>query len=148
MKNLMRILAALIVSVLVAAIAASVFSTQFVITGLQELGVSIPLDVRLKMTVSDLSILQTLLIVFAVCFLVAFSVGVFASRKIGGDRTMWLCLAGGIGVIATLLLLQSALQVMPIAGARSSFGLIMQGVAGAFGGYAFARLTETSQSIQ
>ena len=52
---------AFLAATLLTAIAASVFSTQFVIAGLTAVNVDIPFGVRLSMTFTDLAILRMLL---------------------------------------------------------------------------------------
>ena len=147
MIKTLRTFLMLLLAAIIAALAASVFSSQFVIAGLQDIGVSIPLMTRMQMTAGDLAILETLLLVFTICFIVAFSLATLVLRLLGGGRTLWYSLAGGLGVVVTLLILQSALELTPIAGARSSLGLIMQGLAGVLGGYTFARLTQNRDTV-
>lgn len=142
MHNFVRIVGAFIAAVVTASILASIFSTQFVIAGLVDIGVSVPLDTRMSMTVKDLNILQTLLAVVAACFLIGFIVAGLTQRGLGGNRQLWYVIAGGSALVATLLVMNAVLQLMPIAGARTIMGLIMQGVAGAIGGWVFAWLTK------
>ena len=132
---------AFIAAVLTSAIFSSIFSTQFVIAGLQDIGVDIPLSVRLRMTLEDFSILETLLMVISACFLVGFLVAGLCASKLNGNRTVWYMVAGACAFFLTFLLLEAVLQLMPIAGARTWFGLLTQAFAGLIGGYVFARLT-------
>ncbi|MEM7360197.1 MAG: hypothetical protein AAF431_13935 [Pseudomonadota bacterium] len=142
MQKLVKIVGAFIAAVVTASILASIFSTQFVIAALQNIGVAIPLGTRLSMTVDDLNILQTLLAVVGACFLVGFIIAGLAQRKLGGNRKIWYLVAGGSALLATLILMNTILQLMPIAGARTIAGLLMQGVAGAVGGWVFAWLSK------
>jgi len=123
-----------------ASIAASVSSTQFVIAALGAIDVDVPLSTRLIMTVEDLAILRTLLPATVACFLPAFWVAEAAATALGGNRSLWLALAGGTALVAEILIIEAALGLMPIGGARTVAGLAMQGVAGALGGIVFARL--------
>ena len=122
-------------------VAASVSSTQFVIAALGGIDVGVPLPTRIAMTVTDLGILKTLLPAVIACFLPAFWLAAIAASAVGANRTAWFVLAGGIALLAELLIIQAVLGLMPVAGARTSPGLFMQGVAGAIGGYVFARMT-------
>jgi len=142
MKKFMHIAGAFIAATLAASIVASMFSTQFVIASLNEIGIEVPLADRFSMTLGDLAILQTLAIVVAVCFLVGFLVAWIARRYIGGNRKMWLIVAGACALTGALLTISTVLQIAPIAGARSTIGLLFQGVAGGFGGYVFASLSK------
>ena len=146
MKNILLLCGAFIVSVLAASVAASIFSTQFVLAGLQGLGVAVSLNTRLEMTFNDLAILQTLGIVIAVCFLIGFLTAALCKRFIGGNRIFWYVLAGGSSLLAALLIMSAVLQLIPIAGARTTFGLLSQALAGALGGYIFASLAPSPQS--
>lgn len=142
MQKIAKIIGAFIAAVVTASIFASIFSTQFVIAALQDIGVSIPFGTRMSMTLDDLNILQTLLAVVGVCFLVGFLVAGLAQGKLGGNRKIWYLVAGGTALICTLLLMNAVLQLMPVAGARTIAGLLMQGVAGAIGGWVFAWLSK------
>lgn len=123
------------------AVLASVFSTQFVIAGLSGIGVEIPLTTRLVMTITDLAILLVLVPAAAACFLPAFALAGYASHRLGGDRQMWFTLAGAAGLCVELIIIEAVLGLMPVGGARTVPGLAMQTVAGAVGGFVFARLT-------
>lgn len=129
-------------AVVVAGVLASVFSTQFVIAGLQSIDVEIPLTTRLSMTLDDFGILGTMIPAVAACLLPAFLIAGLLWPRVPGGRTLWYVLAGGAALVAELLIMQATFDLMPIAGARSTFGLLMQGVAGASGGWAFARGTQ------
>nr|WHW29601.1 hypothetical protein [uncultured bacterium] len=146
MKKILHFCGAFIVSVLAASVAASIFSTQFVLAGLQNLGVRVSLNTRLEMTFNDLAILQTLGIVIAASFLIGFLTAALCKRFIGGNQMLWYVLAGGCSVLSALLIMSAVLQLMPVAGARTTFGLLTQTLAGAFGGYVFARLALSPQT--
>ena len=141
MPKIIHLALAFVAAVVLTAVLSSIFSTQFVIAGLQDLGVDIPLSVRFKMTLGDLSILETLLMVISACFLIAFLIAGLCSSKLKGNRTAWYMAAGASAFFATFLVLEAVLQLMPIAGARTGFGLFTQAIAGLIGGYVFARLT-------
>lgn len=141
MQIFIRLAIAFIAAVFITAVFSSIFSTQFVIAGLQNLGVEIPLGVRVKMTLGDLSILQTLLMIIAACFLVGFLVAWLCSSKLNGNRTLWYAVAGACAYLLTFFVLEAVLQLMPVAGARTGFGLFTQAIAGLIGGYVFARIS-------
>ena len=145
MHNKLRYLIAFIISVLAASIIASMFSTQFVVAGLRELGVEIPVATRLAMTFGDLAILKSLGIIISLCFLAGFLVAGLVKRTLGGSRLSWYAMAGGLSLTAALLLMEQVLQLMPIAGARSTAGMFTQGLAGAIGGFIFAQLTKPKE---
>ena len=126
-------------AVALTSVLASVFSSQFVMAGLTDLGVRIPLSARLYMTTADLGILPMMLMAFSISLLVGFSIAGICVLK-GGNPSVWFAMGGSIAIISQLLILESIFGSMPIAGARSALGLVFQGVAGAIGGWLFARL--------
>jgi hypothetical protein len=94
------------------------------------------------MTVKDLAIFQILGIATTACLLPGFLLAGLCHRFIGGNRKLWFVIAGASALITLLLVMSALMQLMPIAGARSNFGLFTQALAGASGGWLFARLTE------
>ena len=141
MLGLIRQLGALLLAALVTAIIGSIFSTQSVIAGLQSVNIDIPLSARLSMTFNDLGILPSLFPITAVCFLVGFSVAALCNRSFGGNRTLWMIIAGACALMATLIVLKAVFVVTAIAGTRSTIGFLSFGVAGGFGGWVYAKLS-------
>lgn len=141
MPTFLRYLLAFLAAVLCTSLLGSIVSSQFVMAGLTDLGVEIPLADRLRMTVQDFGILPALSAAVAAAFLPALAVAGLASRRFGGRRP-WFAVAGAAALIAELAIMQSVLGLMPVAGARTAAGLGALGVAGAAGGLAFALLTE------
>jgi hypothetical protein len=141
-KTMFKYSLAFLVAVLCTSVLASIFSTQFVLAGLQGLGIPIPLADRLSMTVADFGILPVIMIAAGLCFLIGFTLAGFLAAKLGGDRRLWFVVAGASALVAELLIMSATLGLMPIPGARSAGGLMAQGVAGAAGGWVFAELTQ------
>ena len=137
---------AFLVAVVAAIALASIISTQFVIAGLQGIGVEIPFGTRVSMTVTDLALLRIYVIMGGTAMLVAFLVAGACARWLPGSRQVWFTVAGFAALTCVLLLVESLLGAMLIAGARSLPGLLPQGVAGAFGGWTFARLTPAGRA--
>ena len=135
-----------VVAILVAGVVGSLFSTQFVLAGLTGLGVDVSIGTRLSMSVTDLRILETLAPAVAAALLPAFVVAAICVRWMGGSRTIWFTVAGASAIVVELLIIGSVLGLMPIAGARTTAGLLSQGLAGALGGFAYARLTACGQA--
>ena len=137
---------AFLVSVVAATALASIISTQFVIAGLQGIGVEIPFGTRVSMTVTDLALLRIYVIMGGTAMLVAFFVAGACARWLPSSRQVWFTIAGFAALTCVLMLVESMLGAMLIAGARSLPGLLLQGVAGAFGGWTFARLTPAGKA--
>ena len=142
MRRFLTLASAFLVSAAVTATLGSIFSSQFVIAGLQAINVDIPLSTRLSMTAADLRILTALLPAVLACFLIAFLVAGLCAARLGGNRSAWFTLAGATSLVVELMIMQSVFGVMPVSGARSMAGLLTQGVAGAVGGYLVAQLTK------
>ena len=116
------------------------FSTQFVIAGLESIDVAVPMRTRLSMTVDDFGILASLAPAVAASFVVAFPVAGLVWPRFRGSRRAWFILAGFLALIVELLIMQAAFDLMPIAGARTHAGLLSQGLAGALGGWLFVAI--------
>ena len=144
---LIRLLA-FIASVLATAVIGSVFSTQFVIAALGSIDVTVPLDVRLATTFRDFGILPTLVPAVAASFLIGFLVAGICASMLGGSRAFWFALAGAMALVSELLIMQAVLGLMPVAGARTASGLASFAVAGAAGGWLFARLTRRTEKTE
>ena len=143
-----RLVVSFVAAAAIASVLASFCSTQFVIAGLSAPGIDIPPSTRLAMTLDDLGILKALLPAIAACWLVAFPVAALCSRKLGGNRMAWFAAAGGIALVAELLIINAVLGVTIIAGARSLPGLACLGLAGVIGGAVFAHLTRPAGEME
>lgn len=147
MKDKFHLISSFVISALAATVIASMFSTQFVVFGLRDLGIEIPLLQRISMTFGDLAIIKTLGLVVMACFLAGFIVAAIARHFIRGSRYSWYSVAGALSIVTGLLLISQVLQLMPIAGARTTFGMFTQGLAGAIGGFIFAQLTKYRDEV-
>lgn len=143
MKTAFKFFITTFISVVVCVILASFFSTQRVISALGDMGASIDFGSRLSMTVYDIIHFGTLYGVFVlIAFIVAFIAGglVFRMAKVG--RPIVFITAGAVAMLVMLLSMQTVFFGVPIVGgARDTVGLVLQMVAGAFGGYVFHRLS-------
>ncbi len=148
MRTLLRFLLAFVAAVLCVSLLGSILSTQFVIAALAGIDVEVALATRLSMTLRDFGILPTLAPALAACLLPGFLVAGLCASFIGGNRLMWFVIAGGTAVVAELLIMQAVLGLMPIAGARTLPGLLSFGLAGAAGGWLFARITRLPDSTE
>ncbi|MGB5164568.1 MAG: hypothetical protein WBN61_04865 [Woeseiaceae bacterium] len=148
MRRFLTLAWALLLCAAVTALLASIFSSQFVIAGLQTINVDIPFSTRLSMTVADFGILTVLLPAVLACFLVAFLVAGLCAARLGGSRSGWFIAAGATSLVTELMIMQGVFGVMPVSGARSIAGLLAQGVAGAAGGYLFARITSQQTNTE
>lgn len=134
---------AFILSVLLATILASIFSTQFVLFDLLNAGAPVDFKTRMSMTGYDALHLGPLYSIFiSIGLLVAFLAAGFTYRKAQIKRPLIYTIAGMACFIVMLYLMKAVFFGVPIiAGARSGLGLAFQALAGGVAGYVFARLT-------
>ena len=135
-----RLAAAWLAAALVSALLISLSTSQFVLWSLQNVGAEITWSNRLFMSVADLRILETLIPVMLACFLVGFLVASLCHRLLGMSTLFWNSLAGASSIVVTLLLMSWLMNLMPIAGARTTLGMIAVALCGAFGGLVYDRL--------
>ncbi len=133
-----RALLAFLLAVLCTYLAAAVLSTQSVMSSLTDMGVEISLAVRMSTTLSDLlGMYSTFVPLLAVALLLGFSVAGGLVRWQPGWRSFGFPLAGFLAVIVMHLLMREVLELTPVAAARNLLGLLLQGLAGALGGYVY-----------
>lgn len=142
-----RRIAAFVLAVVVASVLASALSTQFVLQGLIDLGIEISARDRLYATGHDILGMAPIFGgIVAIGFLIALPTAALVIRFLPGVRTLGYVLAGGLALAVALLSLEGLLGMMPVAGARTFGGLLAQGIAGAVGGYVFARYVRRPQA--
>lgn len=139
-------LAAFVVAAFVTYLIAAVSATASVMANLSEMGFSVSFGDRFATTLADLSgLLPAFLPLLSVALLLGFLVAGLIVRWQPGWRNFGYPLAGFAAVVVMHLTLKAVLGITPIAAAREVGGLLMQGIAGAAGGYAFFYLTSRLQ---
>jgi hypothetical protein len=137
----MRRTLAFIAAVFAATLWGSVAQTQSNLADLIALGADIPPALRMQTTLLDvLGFGPLYAAVVAATFLVAFAL----AARLPGARAMWFALAGFVGLIAAIRLIDA--MVPPpvlIAATRGTPGLITMTLGGALGGFVYARLTRS-----
>lgn len=117
--------------------------TQNVLAKLSEIGADVSFGERLSMTGYDIFHLGSIYVLFVgMAFAVAFLAGglVFRIAKFG--RPIIFMVAGAVALLVMLMLMKEVFfNTHVIAGARDSFGLGLQMLAGALGGFVFARVS-------
>ena len=142
-----RVILAFLAAVVVTEVTGAVVQTQFVLASLTDLGIEISLTQRLAMTIHDIAgLVEIYLPVIAVGFIIAFGIAALVVRwLLPGRAAIGYPLAGLTAVVAAIVIMTLMFDVSPIAGARSTPGLIGQALAGALGGWIFYRLTRFTQ---
>ncbi len=132
----------LILAAAATAILATIMQTQRVISALKDAGGTVSGSERISMTLYDAQHLGSLYFVFIfIALLVALTVAAFIARRKAGIAKYIYMGAGFVAMFVMLFLMKKAFfDVHIIAGARDGLGLILQGLAGAIGGYVFWRL--------
>lgn len=140
MKKLGIRLGAFIVALLSLVILGSFFHTQFVLSALP-VPTPVSFSDNMSTTLSDILGLAPLYgAIMGAGLLIAFLIAMYVTKLAPSLRWLVYLVAGFVAVIAALLIMKAVFGLMPIAGARSMAGLLMQGVAGAVAGYVFTRL--------
>ncbi|MDX1569193.1 MAG: hypothetical protein R3200_01820 [Xanthomonadales bacterium] len=135
-----------LLSVLATSALAAGASTQFVLAELGALGVDVPLVDRVAATVHDMiGMFPTYAPIIAVGFLIALWVAALLGRRWPGVRGALFTLAGASAVLAALGAMEWSFGIMPVAGARTAGGLLAQALAGAVGGWLYARLSPSGR---
>ena len=142
-RTVLAFVGAALVSYALAAIAA----TQGALASLPTIAQPIPIGVRLATTSSDLlGMLPLYAPLIAASLFAGFLVARFVLRWLPDLRSLAYLLAGALALLALHLIMRNTFDgIIPVAATRSTSGLLLQMLAGAAGGWLFARLTRAPQ---
>lgn len=123
------------------------FQTQNVLARLDNIGADVSLGERLSMTAYDVIYLgQPLLLFIGIALAVAFLTSGLLHHFVKFGRPIIYAVAGAVALLVMLFGMKEAFfDVHLIAGARDSFGIGLQMLAGAIGGLVFARVSRTKE---
>lgn len=139
--RMLRVLAAYLLAVAVTYATAAIAATQSVMARLAEMGVDVSFADRLRTTAQDLvGMAPAYGAIVAVAFAIALPVAGLVGRWRPDWRWFGYPLAGGVAILAVHFLLELALNITPVAAARSLPGLTLQALCGVLGGYVFLRV--------
>tara|TARA_R110001599_G_scaffold8651_5_gene42008 strand:- start:43073 stop:43516 length:444 start_codon:yes stop_codon:yes gene_type:complete len=141
---MIRVLKAFFPAVLLAYVTASLLATQTVLANLGDMGVVVPLTVRLEASLHDLLGMIAYLLLILLAFVLAMPVaaGLVRAHRVPGPRVFWFALAGFVGVLMLHLIMREVLGIWVIAAAREWPGLLLQCSAGALGGWLFSIMSK------
>ncbi len=142
MARIARLIAGLLIGALAAYVLGTAINSQFVIGAH---GVSVTAGDRFNMTMFDISNMLLYFVIIAVSFIIAFLIAAMLKRFLPGLAKAAYPVAGAAAIGAALGLMYVMFQTVPISGARSVAGFIAQMLAGAFGGWIFARIAIRSK---
>ena len=136
-KRVLAFFAAWLVTYILAITAAS----QGVLGWLESLGREISIGDRLGYIGHDLAgMLMPYGAIILVAMAIAFGVVAMIVRALPNLRVLGYVLGGFVAVLAIHLTLRLVFEMNPVWATGSAFGLLMQGLAGLVGGYAFVRI--------
>ena len=136
-------LAIYLLAVVATYLLASITATQSVVSSLSGMGVDVGISDRIAMTIKDIAGMAGLFLpMIAAAFLAAFLVAAMLCRWWPQWRTALYIAAGAVGLVTIHLTLNLAFGITPIAIGRTTGGLLLQGLAGAIGGYIFLSLSQ------
>lgn len=136
-----KITLAFLIAVLITFILASVFHSQFVLNELTAINIVIPTTTRISTTFSDLvGLAPGYAPIILVGMLIGFVIVGLSRKWINWSVRVAYPVAGVLSIYAIHLLMYPIFHITLIAGARSTLGLVFQCVAGALGGWLFAKM--------
>ena len=146
MSFLTRILPSFLVSWLLTFTLASLFHSQYVVNQLVNVGVVVGFNDRVNLTLEDwLGLLPTYGAIIAIALAIAFLVTWLIAKKVKKQCAQLFVIAGIVAFASALIAIESIMNITIIAGARG-WGFYMQLLAGAVGGYVFAKLSNGCHS--
>ncbi len=148
MLFLTRILPSFLVAWLLTFTLASLFHSQYVVNQLVNVGVVVEFADRVNLTLDDwLGLLPTYGAIIALALTIAFLVTWFINKKLKAYSIGLFVIAGIAAFAMALIAIESIMNITIIAGARG-WGFYLQLVAGAIGGYAFAKLIKVVENTK
>ena len=154
-KRIIRLVFVFILAVVATTILACVIGTQFVLAGLSEVGIAIPLATRIANTWYDVVNLGFIPspafgfsygLMITIGLLIAFIAAAAVAHFLPRYRVIIFTVAGAVAVFTQLWLSFQSFEVMLFAFARTPTGLAAQAIAGAVGGWLFATYTARGET--
>lgn len=137
-----KVIGAYFAAVLLTFVLASIFATQFILSNLQDMGMTVTLSDRISATLHDIGGLSEIYLpLVAISFIISLPLAAGVIKFAPNLRLVGYVVAGAIGLVAVHLIMKAVLGLTGIAATRTVMGLLSQGLAGAFGGYLFYWLT-------
>lgn len=139
-----RVLKAFFPAVLLAYVLASILFTQTNLAGVQSMGLEVSMGVRLATTFDDMiGMTSSYLLLIFFAFTLGLPVAAGLTRLLPEQRALLFALAGFVAIVALHLIMKAVLGISGIAATRTLAGLLLQGMAGAVGGYCYHLLSRS-----
>lgn len=137
-----RVASAFFPAVILSYILAATLVSQVNLASIAPLGVPVDAAMRLQVMLHDvIGMASSYLLLILLALAIGFAVAAGVVRFDPAHRVLWYTLAGFVAVLVLHLTMKALLGLSGIAATRSLPGLISQAMAGAAGGYLFARLS-------
>lgn len=131
--------AAFVLAVALTAALGTAASAQLTLTELVNLGTAISDQQRIEVTLHDLQMMAPLYAaVVGVGFLIALTAAGYFALLLPSFRRIVFLVAGAIAILTALYTIRELMGFQILAGARTHFGMGLQALCGAIGGYFFA----------
>ena len=139
---MLRILVAFLLAVVATYLLAAAFSTQVILYQVADLGLPISLGVRLDTTLEDLLGMMPMYLPFvAASLFIAMPVSALALKFVPIPRTLGFLIGGAAALWALHMILFAVIGIHALPATRFNVGMATQALAGALGGYVYARLS-------
>ena len=143
---MIKTIGAFLVAVIGTYILGVLFIGQGNLSNLTDMGLSVEFGDRVDTLLHDLTHMTAIYLpLVSVSSLIAFPVTAGIFRRKPSLRLIGYVSAGFVALIAMHVIMKMALGLTGVAPTRTLLGLLAQGIAGAFGGYLFHRLTQKKQ---
>ncbi len=140
---MLRILVAFLAAVVATYLLAAAFSTQVILHQVADLGLPISLSVRLDTTLEDLLAMLPMYLPFvAASLFVAVPVSALALKVVPLPRALGCVIGGAAALWALHTIMFAVFGIHALPATRSIVGLATQAIAGAIGGYVYAKLSK------
>ncbi len=137
--RIVRIVLSWLIAVIITTFAVSVIHSLRIQGQLAELGVALPVGLRLETIGRDfIGLAPALGAVIAIALAVGFTIAALLRKPLPSLAGIAFPLAGAAAVAVALSAMKYSFDITPIAGARGTFGLPLFALAGALGGWIFA----------
>lgn len=139
---MLRVLTAFLLAVIATYLLAATFSTQIILHQVAELGLPVSLIVRLDTTFKDLlGMLPMYLPFVAASLVIAIPVSALALKVVPIPRTLGFLIGGAAALWALHMIMFAAFGIHALPATRLPVGMATQALAGAVGGYVYAKLS-------
>tara|TARA_R110002110_G_scaffold129165_1_gene309266 strand:- start:927 stop:1367 length:441 start_codon:yes stop_codon:yes gene_type:complete len=143
----MKVVAGFIAAVIVTYVLGALFISQGNISQVVAMGFDVSMGDRISAAIHDITHMYDLYLpLVTIGLLVAFLIAGLIIRFVPNLRMIGFLSAGVVGMIALHVIMKAVLGLSGIAPTRELVGLLAQGLAGGFGGWAYYAMTRKTAS--